>query len=102
MLPTERHGPRPQLSASERLGRIISSHGRHYMVELEDGSLRKCFPRGKKGGPAVGDLVVVTLKGEVGSIERIMERRNLFFRYDAIRTKHYAYNVDNLLLDVAT
>ncbi len=101
MLPTERHGPRPQLSASERLGRIISSHGRHYMVELEDGSLRKCFPRGKKGGPAVGDWVVVTLKGEEGSIERILERRNLLFRSDDMRTKQFAANVDRLLIVVA-
>lgn len=101
MLPTERHGPRPQLSASERLGRIISSHGRHYMVELEDGSLRKCFPRGKKGGPAVGDWVVVALKGEEGSIERILERRNLLFRSDDMRTKQFAANVDRLLIVVA-
>lgn len=88
-------------TASERTGTIVSSHGRHYMVELDDGSLRKCFPRGKKGGAAVGDRVIVMLQGEEGTIERILERRNLLYRSDDMRTKQFAANVDRLLIVVA-
>lgn len=82
-------------------GRIVSSHGRHYMVELGDGSLRKCFPRGKKAGPAVGDYVMVKMQGEEGSIEHVLERRNLLFRSDDMRVKQFAANVDRLLIVVA-
>ena len=86
---------------SGQQGRIVSSHGRHYMVELANGSLKKCFPRGKKAGPAVGDFVEVTVQGEEGSIERVLERRNLLFRSDEMRVKQFAANVDRLLIVVA-
>ncbi|HEY9281665.1 MAG TPA: ribosome small subunit-dependent GTPase A [Eoetvoesiella sp.] len=83
-------------------GRIIAAHGRHYTVELADGSLRKCFPRGKKAGAAVGDFVVIAPQGaEEGAIERILERRNLLYRSDDMRTKQFAANVDQLLIVVA-
>lgn len=88
-------------SVAEQQGRIISSHGRHYMVELDDGSIRKCFPRGKKGGATVGDYVIITPQGEEGSIERILERRNLLYRSDDMRSKQFAANVDRLLIVVA-
>ncbi|MBB5217088.1 ribosome small subunit-dependent GTPase A [Parapusillimonas granuli] len=83
-------------------GRIIGAHGRHYTVEFPDGSLRQCFPRGKKAGAAVGDHVVVSPQaaGE-GSIERILERRNLLYRSDDMRSKQFAANVDQLLIVVA-
>ena len=29
-------------------GRVIAAHGRQYVVELADGTLLPCFPRGKK------------------------------------------------------
>lgn len=83
-------------------GRIISAHGRHYMVELEDGSLKQCYPRGKKAGATVGDHVIVTLQGEEGSIDRILERRNLLYRSDEMRSKQFAANVDRLLIVVAS
>lgn len=84
-------------------GRIIAVHGRHYTVEFKDGSLRKCFPRGKKAGAAVGDLVIVAPQGQLeGSIDRILERRNLLYRSDDMRTKQFAANVDQLLIVVAT
>lgn len=89
-------------AAKPRQGRIISAHGRHYMVELEDGSLRQCYPRGKKAGATVGDHVMVTLQGEEGSIERILERRNLLYRSDETRSKQFAANVDRLLIVVAS
>lgn len=83
-------------------GRIIAAHGRHYTVEMPDGSLRKCFPRGKKAGATVGDHVVISLQGaDEGSIDRILERRNLLYRSDDMRTKQFAANVDQLLIVVA-
>lgn len=100
----ERPAPSSRRQAdSERhlKGRIVSAHGRHYMVQLEDGTVRQCFPRGKKAGPAVGDRVLVAVAGEEGSIERIEERKNLLYRSDEMRTKQFAANVDRLLIVVA-
>ncbi|KAA0911802.1 ribosome small subunit-dependent GTPase A [Pusillimonas sp. ANT_WB101] len=83
-------------------GRVIAAHGRHYTVELADGSLRKCFPRGKKSQATVGDLVAFTPQGnDEGSIDRILPRRNLLYRSDDTRTKQFAANVDQLLIVVA-
>ncbi|NYT66456.1 ribosome small subunit-dependent GTPase A [Alcaligenaceae bacterium] len=83
-------------------GLIVAAHGRHYTVEMADGSLRKCFPRGKKGGPTVGDKVEITPEGSnEGSIDRVLERRNLLYRSDDMRTKQFAANVDQLLIVVA-
>ena len=83
-------------------GRIIAAHGRHYTVELADGTLKKCFPRGKKAGAAVGDNVVISLQGaHEGSIDSILERRNLLYRSDDMRTKQFAANVDQLMIVVA-
>lgn len=84
-------------------GRVIAAHGRHYMVELDDGTVRKCFPRGKRSDVAVGDNVIITLSGaDEGTIAKILERRNLLYRSDDMRTKQFAANVDQLLIVVAT
>jgi len=83
-------------------GRVIAAHGRHFTVVLADGSLRHCFPRGKKTGPVVGDHVLVHLQGaHEGAIERILDRRNVFYRSDAQRSKHFAANIDLVLLVLA-
>lgn len=83
-------------------GRIVAAHGRHYTVELADGSLRKCFPRGKKAGAAVGDQVRVSPQGaDEGAIDQVLPRRNLLYRSDDMRTKQFAANVDQLLIVVA-
>ncbi|MGU9989678.1 ribosome small subunit-dependent GTPase A [Bordetella avium] len=83
-------------------GRIIAAHGRHYSVELADGHVRKCFPRGKKTGPAVGDWVRITPQGnDEGAIDAVLPRRNLLFRSDEMRSKQFAANVDQLLIVVA-
>src|SRR5690606_614731 len=39
-------------------GRIVAAHGRHYDVEIDGGDRRQCYTRGKKAGPAVGDLLL--------------------------------------------
>ena len=84
-------------------GRVVAAHGRHYGVELPDGRVCTCFPRGKKTDAAVGDNVLVRFQGnEEGVIEKRLERRNLLYRSDEMRTKQFAANVDLLLLVVAT
>lgn len=88
--------------ASGLQGRIIAAHGRHYTVEFDDGSVRKCFPRGKKTGATVGDHVIVGPQAaDEGSIDQILERRNLLYRSDDMRSKQFAANVDQLLIVVA-
>lgn len=83
-------------------GRITQAHGRHYVVELADGTTRTCFPRGKKAGSAVGDYVGIQPQGsQEGVIETTGERRNLLYRSDEFRTKVFAANVDQLLIIVA-
>lgn len=84
-------------------GRVVAAHGRHYMVELPDHTIRKCFPRGKRSDVTVGDNVLITLSGnDEGTIDKILERRNLLYRSDDMRTKQFAANVDRLLIVVAT
>ncbi|WP_423201108.1 ribosome small subunit-dependent GTPase A [Corticibacter populi] len=86
-------------------GRIVNSHGRHYVVESPDGTRRICHPRGKKSQAVVGDEVLWLPprpgQGDEGSIEKIVERRNLFYRQDEIRTKAFAANIDQVLVLLA-
>jgi len=89
-------------SSSHPEGRIIAAHGRHYIVEFPDGSQRRCFPRGKKAGAAVGDRVLISPEGkDEGAIDTVLPRSNLLFRSDEMRTKQFAANVDQLLIVVA-
>lgn len=84
-------------------GLVVAAHGRHYMVELPDGTLRQCYPRGKKGQATVGDRVRISLQGQAeGAIEAIETRRNLLYRSDQTRSKQFAANIDGVLLVVAT
>ena len=89
------------MSAIE-VGRIVAAHGRHYTVELPDGSRLKCFPKGKKSDAAVGDWVEYSRHGtDEGRLERIQPRSNLLYRSDDMRSKQFAANVDQLLIVVA-
>ncbi len=84
------------------LGRVVSSHGRHYGVELADGSVRHCFSKGKRNEAAVGDWVQVALEGaHEGLLTSIEPRQNLLYRSDEWRTKQFAANVDQVLIVVA-
>ena len=82
-------------------GLVIASHGRHVVVEADDGSRRLCHPRGKKNQAVVGDRVWWLPSSDEGSIEAIDTRRNLFYRQDEIRTKSFAANLDRLLVLIA-
>lgn len=85
----------------KRFGLVIASHGRHVVVEADDGTRCLCHPRGKKNQSVVGDRVQWLPSGDEGSIEAIEPRRNLFYRQDEIRTKSFAANLDRLLVLIA-
>ena len=75
-------------------GLVVASHGRHCVVESADGVRRICHPRGKKSQAVVGDRVLWQAAapdqaqghGDEGTIEKVLERRNLFYRQDEVRT----------------
>jgi ribosome biogenesis GTPase len=71
------------------------------MVETPDGKRLICHPRGKKSQAVVGDRVLWQGSHDEGTIERVLERRNLFYRRDEIRTKSFAANLDQVLILVA-
>ena len=67
---------------------------------------RICHPRGKKSQAVVGDHVLWQApppgqQGEEGTIEKVKERRNLFYRQDEMRTKSFAANLDQVLILIA-
>ena len=79
-------------------GLVVASHGRHCMVESIDGERRICHPRGKKSQVVVGDQVEWLPSTDEGTIEKILPRRNLFYRQDEIRTKSFAANLDQVVI----
>ncbi|MBA4112444.1 MAG: ribosome small subunit-dependent GTPase A [Verminephrobacter sp.] len=98
--------PRATVGRSALLeGIVVASHGRHCMVESPDGQRRICHPRGKKSQAVVGDRVLWQAappgQGHEGTIEKVQERRNLFYRQDEIRTKSFAANLDQVLILIA-
>lgn len=82
-------------------GLVVSSHGRHCVVETPEGERVICHPRGKKLAVVVGDRVRWQPSQDEGTIEQILPRRNLFFRQDEVRTKSFAANLDQVLILVA-
>ena len=82
-------------------GLVVAAFGRHSLVETPDGRRLICHPRGKKNQAVVGDQVLWLATGDEGSIERLQERRNLFYRQDEVRTKSFAANLDRVLILIA-
>ena len=89
------------LGAALRDGLVVASHGRHCLVETQDGERRICHPRGKKSQAVVGDRVRWQASEDEGTIEAVLPRRNLFFRQDELRTKSFAANLDQVLVLLA-
>ncbi|WP_153144721.1 ribosome small subunit-dependent GTPase A [Dechloromonas sp. H13] len=84
-------------------GRVVAAHGRQYVVELADGTLLPCFPRGKKSEVACGDRVdLQRTSDDQGVIEAIQPRTSLLYRSNEIRQKLIAANVDQVVIVVAT
>lgn len=71
------------------------------MVETPSGERLICHPRGKKSQAVVGDRVKWQATEDEGTIEQVVERRNLFYRQDEIRTKSFAANLDHVLILIA-
>jgi ribosome biogenesis GTPase len=88
-------------NADLQAGLVVAAYGRHSLVETPDGRRLICHPRGKKNQAVVGDQVLWQATGDEGSIERLQERRNLFYRQDEIRTKSFAANLDRVLILIA-
>lgn len=87
------------------LGLVVAGFGRHYLIETLQGRRITCTPRGKKSECVVGDRVrwrPTDTAGDEGVIERIEPRRNLLFRQDALKTKAFAANLDQVLVMVAS
>jgi ribosome biogenesis GTPase len=82
-------------------GLVVAAYGRHCLVETSDGTRMLCHPRGKKSQAVVGDRIWWQPSGDEGSIEKLQERRNLFYRQDEIRTKSFAANLDQVLVLLA-
>ena len=83
-------------------GIITAAFGRHYLVELNDGEILECVPRGKKSEVACGDQVEIQRSSaDQGVVERIMPRSSLLYRSDAFRQKIIAANVTQIICVVA-
>lgn len=82
-------------------GLIVANYGRHFLVETPSGERVICHSRGKKSQGVVGDRVSWQSSQDEGTIEAIAPRRNLFYRRDAIRTKSFAANLDQVLILIA-
>jgi ribosome biogenesis GTPase / thiamine phosphate phosphatase len=82
-------------------GLVVANHGRHILVETPEGQRLICHPRGKKSQAVVGDRVLWQGSHDEGTIEKIEDRKNLFYRQDEIRTKSFAANLDQVLILIA-
>ncbi len=83
-------------------GLVVAAHGRHYVVELTDGELLHCYPRGKKGKLACGDEVTIERSGDrQGSITEVQPRTSSLYRSDRHRQKIIAANITQAIVVVA-
>lgn len=103
---TGRRG-RPAREADTTLchsGLVVSTHGRHVVVENDDASRMICHPRGKKSEAVVGDRVLwqpTQENSDEGVIVAVEPRRNMLYRQDEFRSKTFAANLDQLLMWIA-
>lgn len=87
--------------AGTRAGLVVAGFGRHVLVETDDGKRLICHPRGKKSQALVGDRVRWLPSEDEGTIEKVEQRSNLFYRQDEMRTKSFAANLDQVLILIA-
>ena len=80
---------------------MVASHGRHCLVETPSGERRLCHAKGKKNQTVVGDRVLWQVSTDEGRIEKVLDRRNLMYRQDEMRTKSFAANIDQVLVLLA-
>jgi ribosome biogenesis GTPase len=82
-------------------GLVVATHGRHVLIQTEDGRRLIGHLRGKRSDSVVGDRVRWLTSGDEAVVEAVLPRRNLLFRQDAWRTKSFAANLDAVLVLVA-
>ncbi|MBS4096090.1 MAG: ribosome small subunit-dependent GTPase A [Sulfuricella sp.] len=83
-------------------GQVVAAFGRQFLVELADGTTLPCITRGKKGGVACGDRVIVqSISASQGIIDTIAPRTSLLYRSDAFREKIIAANVTQIIVVLA-
>jgi ribosome biogenesis GTPase len=82
-------------------GLVVAGFGRHVLVETDSGERVICHPRGKKSQAVVGDRIRWLPSQDEGTIEKVEERSNLFYRQDEMRTKSFAANLDQVLILIA-
>jgi ribosome biogenesis GTPase len=84
-------------------GQVVTVHGRHYSVELDEGGTLTCFPRGKRSGLACGDRVaVLRTASDQGVVEAVDPRRTLLYRSDRHRQKLIAANATQMVVVLAS
>lgn len=88
----------PSASAATQEGLVIGSFGRHVLVEDPQGDTRICHPKGKRNDAVVGDRILWQASEDEGRIVGIVDRKNLLFRQDEMRTKSFAANLDQVCL----
>lgn len=88
-------------SAGTLTGLVVAGFGRHCLVETPDGQRLICHPRGKKSQAVVGDRVQWLPSQDEGTVEKVEQRSNLFYRQDEMRTKSFAANLDQVLILIA-
>ena len=83
-------------------GLVVSTHGRHCIVEVADGEVLHCYPRGKKSKTACGDQVRIERTGDQqGVITDVQPRTSLLYRSDRHRQKIIAANISQAVVVVA-
>ena len=87
--------------AGTQPGLVVAGFGRHVLVETDSGARVICHPRGKKSQALVGDHVRWLPSEDEGTIEKVEERSNVFYRQDEMRTKSFAANLDQVLILMA-
>jgi len=88
---------------------VVANHGRHCLVELADGSRHPCYFRGKGRGKNNAAVVGDRVRWRVppgshdghGVVEAVLPRRNLLYRQDALRSRLFAANIDQVLIMLA-
>ncbi len=90
-----------QTPTQMQLGLVVSSHGRHVVVETAEGTRVLCHPRKKNNLALVGDQVQWMASTDEGVIEAVLPRKNELYRQDEMRTKSFAANIDLLLILIA-
>ncbi|QLG88076.1 ribosome small subunit-dependent GTPase A [Chitinibacter bivalviorum] len=83
--------------------RIVTSYGKVYIVELDDGRRLSASTRGKKTDYACGDRVAIdVLNAEQAVINKALERKTLLYRSDQWKSKLIAANVTQIIIVVAS